>query len=255
LVGIIFLRTTQKEFVLGEDDPDEDAGEELSWKLVQRDVFRPPSRLVFLSALVGCGYQILSAISIVLGLGVIGAHYHESRGSILSAFIMWYVLSSFVAGYFSGSIYAKNKGLQWIKTAFITSFLLPFSAVFLVGAVNTIAFYSQVMSYIPLGTLFLLSMIWAVLCVPISLVGTFFGRHLGKSALQNQQMPVNQVPRMIPTFLGTNRPGRSFCGVASCPSLHSLWSCSSFIAPCSITSSTTSMALLGLFCFSSSSSP
>jgi len=200
LVGIIFLRTTQKDFVLGEDDPDEDAGEELSWKLVQRDVFRPPQRLVFLSALVGCGYQILSSMTIVLGLGVIGAHYHESRGSILSAFIMWYTLSSFVAGYFSGSIYAKNKGLQWIKTAFITSFILPFFAVFLVGTVNLMAFYNQVMSYIPLGALFLLAVIWAVLCVPVSLVGTFFGRHLGKSALQNQQMPVNQVPRMIPTL-------------------------------------------------------
>jgi hypothetical protein len=53
-------------------------GEELSWKLVQRDVFRPPSRLVFLSALVGSGNQIISALTLVLGLGVVGAHYHES---------------------------------------------------------------------------------------------------------------------------------------------------------------------------------
>lgn len=39
---------------------------------------------------------------------------------------------------------------------------------------------------------------WVIFCIPVSFVGTFFGRHLGRSAALNQTNNVNQLPRMIP---------------------------------------------------------
>jgi len=199
LVGMILLRTIRKEYVpLGEEDPDDDMTDEAGWKLLHRDVFRPPGRLVLFSSIMGVGIQLIAATFLVLTLGTLGAHYYESRGAIISAFVAWYILCSFVGGYFSGSVYAKNKGLKWIKNAFITTLLLPVVLLLIVIVSNLSTKTYGALSYIPVGTLVVMALMWVIFCVPLSLVGTFFGRHLGKSTAQNQTVSINPVPRLIP---------------------------------------------------------
>jgi hypothetical protein len=41
---------------------------------------------------------------------------YTGRGATISAFIGCYSLTSLLAGYISGSLYAKSKGVQWIRT-------------------------------------------------------------------------------------------------------------------------------------------
>lgn len=46
-------------------------------------------------------------------------------GTILTAFIVCYALTSFVSGYISGSMYAKSDGKYWIRTMMLTAGLFP----------------------------------------------------------------------------------------------------------------------------------
>ena len=51
---------------------------EAGWKVLHRDVFRPPGRLVLFSSIMGVGIQLIAATFLVLTLGTLGAHYYES---------------------------------------------------------------------------------------------------------------------------------------------------------------------------------
>lgn len=73
-------------------------GEESGWKLVHGDVFRPAPRLELLAALVGTGVQLSLLILVVVLITIAGTLF-TARGTIVTAFIILYALTSFVAGY------------------------------------------------------------------------------------------------------------------------------------------------------------
>ena len=146
--------------------------DEAGWKLLPRDVFRTPSRLTLFSSFVGIGYQLIATTTLVLTLGSLGAHYYETfvircyfiisylsfsfvfrRGSIISAFIAWYILCSFVGGFFSGSVHAKNNGGRWARAALITPVILPLIISLIVIVSNVSTKYHGALSYIPVATL------------------------------------------------------------------------------------------------------
>jgi transmembrane 9 superfamily protein 3 len=118
LVALILLRTLRNDFAryAKGDGEKEDAelggalglGEDSGWKQVHGDVFRAPEHLVTFSAMVGTGWQL---IILVLGVilyciaGRVHGYVYEERGELISSFIVFFALSSAVAGYASGSYY------------------------------------------------------------------------------------------------------------------------------------------------------
>lgn len=171
--------------------------EETGWKLLHREVFRPPNNLMFLSAILGTGAQLFVIFCSVLFTAEFGAYY-QSRGAVLTSFIVGYFLTNIVSGYISGAIYIQNKGLSWKKTMVLTSLLLP--TVLTIGAffLNSISNNHGSLSFIPFGTIVILSAMWLFITFPLTVVGTILGRSFNRISPQNPAPIFNAVPRMVP---------------------------------------------------------
>merc|ERR1719439_443066 len=121
------LRNDYAKYAREEDDLEtleRDVSEESGWKLVHGDVFRAPAGLALLAAMVGTGAQLVLLTFSVILIAIVGMLY-SGRGAILTAFIVCYALTSFVAGYASGGLYARNDGASWIRAMLLTASLFP----------------------------------------------------------------------------------------------------------------------------------
>jgi Endomembrane protein 70 len=68
MVAMILLRALHKDISrYNAVDAQEDVQEDYGWKLVHGDVFRPPTRAMFLAVLVGNGAQLLAMAGVTLG--------------------------------------------------------------------------------------------------------------------------------------------------------------------------------------------
>eukprot|EP01102_Stenamoeba_stenopodia_P021786 TRINITY_DN8878_c0_g3_i2.p1 TRINITY_DN8878_c0_g3~~TRINITY_DN8878_c0_g3_i2.p1 ORF type:complete len:420 (+),score=66.20 TRINITY_DN8878_c0_g3_i2:309-1568(+) len=89
LVSMILMRTLRKDYAHLSREVDElddlDVSDELGWKQIHGDVFRPPSKLMLFSAMLGTGHQLILLVFCVLFLSIIGTYY-RSRGAIVTAF-------------------------------------------------------------------------------------------------------------------------------------------------------------------------
>lgn len=93
-------------------------------------MFRAPYRLLVFSALVGTGHQLALLVFSVILFSTVGNYYRTydcnfvstkkinflcSRGSVVTAFIFLYALSSFIGGYGAGGYYARNGGTGFLS--------------------------------------------------------------------------------------------------------------------------------------------
>eukprot|EP01121_Diplochlamys_sp_Union-15-3_P017744 TRINITY_DN6313_c0_g1_i1.p1 TRINITY_DN6313_c0_g1~~TRINITY_DN6313_c0_g1_i1.p1 ORF type:complete len:581 (-),score=37.24 TRINITY_DN6313_c0_g1_i1:19-1761(-) len=202
LVSMILMRTLKKDFArITQDDDDEtglEVGDESGWKQVKGDVFRAPARLMLFSALYGAGIQIavLLFLVIVLSISFYHSHFIYKRGSLVTSFIGCYAITSFIAGYMSGSFYLRYGGKQWIQTMILTCCVFPGSCFVLGLLLDFIATAYGSLASIPLGTMAILLILWLFFSVPLTVVGTIIGRNW--SSVGKFPCRVNPVPRIIP---------------------------------------------------------
>lgn len=214
LVAVILLRTLRNDFAryAKEDELDIEGmhgmKDDSGWKNVYGDVFRAPNNLVLFSAMMGTGWQLLLLILAVIVYAMAGPILHgnmyEDRGEMVSTVIVSYALSSAFAGYSSGSFYRQyfptareEKTSQWQKTMVATILLFPV-IIALVGTVlNGIAVHYDTIGALPISVILKMAAIWLFVALPLSVVGTIFGRHwAGKNEAPCR---VNNIPRPIPT--------------------------------------------------------
>ena len=112
------------------------------WKLIHQDVFRPPGNILLFSSLIGMGAQLFVMTFLLLSLALLGLFAPTKRGSVASASIILYALTSGVGGYVSARLYKQLKGTQWVWNTVVTalSFPLPLTVTF--GFLNTTAIVS-----------------------------------------------------------------------------------------------------------------
>jgi transmembrane 9 superfamily protein 3 len=180
LVTMILMRTLRKDYARyakDDDDADDerDIGDESGWKQIHGDIFRPPPYLLLFSALIGTGHQLAVLILCVITFSILGSLYAD-RGTIVTAFIVSYAFTSFVAGYGGGGFYARNDGKHWIKCMVLTSALFPGICVLIAVLLDFIAISYGSLASIPFGTMFALLLIWGFVSFPLTLVGTVVGR-------------------------------------------------------------------------------
>ncbi len=77
------------------------------WKQVHGEVFRRPPYLTLFSAFIGTGYQLVVMIFCGIVAAITGSVY-SSRFSLTVVFIAVYGVTSFIAGYTSGSYYRSH---------------------------------------------------------------------------------------------------------------------------------------------------
>eukprot|EP00475_Leptophrys_vorax_P028769 TRINITY_DN41862_c0_g1_i1.p1 TRINITY_DN41862_c0_g1~~TRINITY_DN41862_c0_g1_i1.p1 ORF type:complete len:623 (+),score=67.04 TRINITY_DN41862_c0_g1_i1:89-1870(+) len=201
LVSMILMRTLRNDYAKYAREEDDletlerDVSEESGWKLVHGDVFRPPRNLVLLSALVGTGAQLALLVFFVILIAIVGMLY-VGRGTIATAFIICYALTSFVGGYVSGGFYSRNAGKHWIKAMLMTASLFPFACFGIGFILNTVAIFYHSLAAIPFGTMVVVLVIWAFISFPLATLGTIVGRNW--SGTPDNPCRVKTIPRPIP---------------------------------------------------------
>lgn len=202
LLGLVFLtlmRTVKNDiskYSLEDDELDlERLIDESGWKQVHGDVFRAPPQLSMLSALIGTGHQLVFLCTLVMLLALARSLYMW-RGAILSAVVVFYALTSFVAGYSSGGYY-KLYGLRsWRKTFLLSSTLYPVIVVSIGVLLDVVAMSYSSTAAIPFTTLLLVFALWLLVSCPLNFAGTW----LARSRIRKNDFPcrVTNLPRPIP---------------------------------------------------------
>jgi len=176
-------------------EDDRDVGDESGWKQIHGDVFRAPPHLLLFSALVGTGHQLSLLVFSVIIFSIIGTYY-RTRGSMLTAFIFLYAVTSFIGGYGAGGFYARNGGKNWIKSFLLTGGLFPGACFLMASLLNFVALGYGTLAAFPAGTIFAVLAIWVFISYPITFVGTVFGKNW--NGHPDNPCRINPVPRRIP---------------------------------------------------------
>ncbi|KRZ10127.1 Transmembrane 9 superfamily member 3, partial [Trichinella zimbabwensis] len=200
VVAFILMRTLRKDYARYEkdlkmDDFDRDFGDEYGWKQIHGDVFRSPSFPMLFSCLIGSGIHVFVLVIVVILITFWGELYLE-RGSILTATIFCYALFSPVSGYVGGCIYTHFGGKRWIKQALCCGSFLPLLVATAASIGNISALYQSSTRSIPFGTMASIVAIYALVVLPLTLIGSVVGRNM--NGRPNNPCRVNAVPRPIP---------------------------------------------------------
>ncbi|KAG8387496.1 hypothetical protein BUALT_Bualt02G0027200 [Buddleja alternifolia] len=226
LLTVLFMRHLKNDLRKWSIGGDEEEEKEVGWKYIHGDIFRCPSNLPLFSAVLGCGTQLVTMVAILFILAFIGVIYPYSRGTLPSSIFIAYILTSAVAGYSSSSFCSQYAEIGWRRSALLAG-LLFFSPFLFTGFIlNILASSFGATRALPLGTIFVIFLVYTFVSIPLLILGGVFG-HRYNSDLQSSPV-TKKCPREIPSlsfyrktpaqmFLGGLLP---FCAIA--PELHNL---------------------------------
>jgi len=203
MVAMIIMRTIHADFRRYEMENQNDAPEETGWKLVHGDVFRPPSRPMLLSVLVGTGVQVFAMSVITMIFAVLGFLSPANRGGLMTAMVVLFVVMGNFAGYFSARTYKIFKGQHVKQNMVLTAFLFPgiIFGVFII--LNIFLAVQKSSGAVPFGTLVALIALWFGISVPLVFFGSYFGF---KKPVEEFPVRINQIPRQIPVQVWYMKP-------------------------------------------------
>ncbi|KAG2488875.1 hypothetical protein HYH03_012670 [Edaphochlamys debaryana] len=169
---------------------------EAGWKYLHGDVFRSPPQYNLFSAIMGVGAQVLAMVTCALALGSAGIFHPYDRGGLLTACVVLYALSAGIAGYVSGRHYKLFGGTNWVSNVVLCTCLStgPLLVVF-VFTDAVAASYGSTAS-LPLGTIGVLSLIWALVAVPLTVLGAFAAKRT--QAELEAPCRTTETPRPVP---------------------------------------------------------
>jgi hypothetical protein len=178
-----------------------DSGVEIvNWKLLHADVFRPPPHRMWLSAALGSGFHLMFVFGTLVLVGAIGQVFYGQRGALLSAGVVLYMLSSAISGYLSARLYHRMGGVQWKLNVLVTAFMFTGPAFVAWAILNTIAITYNSTAAFPFETILQIFCMWALVTIPLTLIGSSIGRQRAFSAVKENPFPVktNRLAREVP---------------------------------------------------------
>uniref|UniRef100_H2YGC6 Transmembrane 9 superfamily member n=1 Tax=Ciona savignyi TaxID=51511 RepID=H2YGC6_CIOSA len=178
-VVVILTRVLRSDFSrYNKVDEEEDFGDDDNgWKIIHADVFRFPKLKSLFCSTIGVGSQLLAigaGIIIMALLGMFKAHGH---GSINTAAILLYALTSCIAGYVSSSYYRKFQGTNWVANIILTSSLFTAPCFIVWSVVNSVHWWYGSTQALPFTTVLLLGFIWVLIGLPLTVVGGIMGKN------------------------------------------------------------------------------
>ncbi|OQV23063.1 Transmembrane 9 superfamily member 4 [Hypsibius exemplaris] len=197
ILSMIIVRTLRRDIAqYNRDDLEGDeAIEETGWKLVHGDVFRAPPYTKFFCSLVATGVQLMCMAFVTIFVAMLGMLSPASRGSLMQAGILLYVFSGSIGGYHGGRLYKTFKGVEWKRTALITSVLYPGIVFGTCFFLNFFIWGKQSSGAVPFTTMLALLCLWFGVSLPLIFVGYYFGYR--KQPYENP-VRTNQIPRQVP---------------------------------------------------------
>lgn len=124
--------------------------------------------------------------------------YYQHKGSILTASILLYSLTAFIAGAISARFYKYLGGNSWHTNVILTSILFPLPLFFVALLLNNIAWASNSTAALPLGSVIFVIFMWAIVTLPLTLFGAISGRMKMDETLVDVGEKVPKMSRPIP---------------------------------------------------------
>jgi transmembrane 9 superfamily protein 2/4 len=185
-----YNRVGQDEEAMAEDR------EEFGWKLVHADVFRAPNtNPLLLAVFCGTGAQLLCMTLLTIIFSAIGFLSPSSRGSLLMAQLLFYVLMGSVAGYTTARMYKSFKGKAWQKATALSSIFFPGICFALFLVLDIVAAAHGSTDAVPFGTLIVLLVLWFGISTPLVFFGAYFGYKQEGIEFPTQ---CSSIPRQVP---------------------------------------------------------
>lgn len=160
------------------DDEDASPGEETGWKLLHGEIFRPPKHVNILSAILGNGVQLLSAILLLLVLSVLGVFYPGySNKTLYAALVVLWILSSGFSGYISAKYYKQFGGTKWVRNVLLTTILFVGPCFLTWCVLNTIAIFYRSSAAFSFKLVAGLVGVYCVFSFPLQLLGAITAKN------------------------------------------------------------------------------
>lgn len=153
---------------------------EVGWTCIDGDVFRSPTFLSLFSAVLGCGAQIFIVACFLFILMYLGVLELYTRGSLWTAVIVMYTLTSVIAGYVAASFHCQFAEVGWERSVFLTGILFVGPVLLVMSILNTVAIIYGATAALPFGTICLLFLIYTFITVPLLVLGGILGHHYSK---------------------------------------------------------------------------
>ena len=201
IVAMIMMRTIRRDLqkyeqLLVDGNPQTDMADESGWKMVSGDVFRAPAGSHSLAMHIGSGVQILASGTVTLVFATFGFLSPASRGSLLTAALILYLLMSVVAGYAAvwmwGAINRSQDG--WQTVCWRTACFFPGVTVTVMSLMNLILHATGSSGSIPLGFFFSVLFLWLIISIPLAFVG---GALASRREVRPFPTRTNQIPRYV----------------------------------------------------------
>lgn len=202
IVAMIMMRTIRRDLqryeqLLVDGGQGQDV-EESGWKMVSGDVFRAPANPLSLCVQIGSGVQILCSGFITLLFAALGFLSPASRGSLLTAALVMYLLLSVGAGYSAVWLWGlTNRSYEgWFKVCWRVACFFPGVTVAVMTCLNLFLWATGSSGAIPLGFFFSIIFLWLLISIPLSYSG---GIIAAKQEIKQYPTRTNQIPRHIPS--------------------------------------------------------
>eukprot|EP00522_Entomoneis_paludosa_P018232 CAMPEP_0172449448 /NCGR_PEP_ID=MMETSP1065-20121228/8152_1 /TAXON_ID=265537 /ORGANISM="Amphiprora paludosa, Strain CCMP125" /LENGTH=572 /DNA_ID=CAMNT_0013201127 /DNA_START=1 /DNA_END=1716 /DNA_ORIENTATION=+ len=161
---------------IADEEDEEEKEDEKGWKLVHADVFRPPQNHSMLYCVfLGSGAQLGITLLFAIVLSAVGFLSPARRGSLMTAFLVFYMLSGIFAGYLSSRLYKSFRGRQWQLCTVITALLFPGIAFGTFLFFNIILFFLHSSASAPFLDVVIVAAMWCCVSIPLVFVGAYFG--------------------------------------------------------------------------------
>jgi transmembrane 9 superfamily protein 2/4 len=197
---------------LTDEEKDEDM-DETGWKLVHADVFRPPQNYPMIYCVfMGSGCQLALTALFAIIFAAVGFLSPARRGSLMNAFLVFYMLCGIVAGYVSGRLYKSFRGRQWQLCTIITAVFFPGIAFSMFLFFNVILWALHSSASAPFLDVLIVAAMWCCISIPLVFLGAYFAY---KAEAIEYPTVTSTIARAIPppAPLLDPRVGMAFTGI------------------------------------------
>ncbi|KAB2080725.1 hypothetical protein ES319_A05G085400v1 [Gossypium barbadense] len=122
LLTLLFMRRLRNDlrtFSTGDEEDDKEVG----WKYIHGDVFRYPRNKSLFCAVMGVGTQLLTLVCSLFVLVCLGILYPYNRGTLCTALVILYSLTSVVAGYTTASFHCQFAETGWERSVLLAGIM------------------------------------------------------------------------------------------------------------------------------------
>ncbi|XP_027155558.1 transmembrane 9 superfamily member 3-like [Coffea eugenioides] len=196
-LATILMRILKNDFIkYTHDEESADDQDETGWKYIRGDVFRFPKYKSLFAAALGCGTQLFTLAVFIFLLGLVGVFYPYNRGSLFTALLVMYALTSGIAGYTATSFYRQLEGSNWVRNLLLTGSLFGGPLFLTFCFLNSTAIAYSATAALPFGTIIVIILIWTLVTSPLLVLGGIAGKNSGTEF----QAPcrTTKYPREIP---------------------------------------------------------